>query len=487
MRPTFKILDKLLIKQIIDEAVGVLCSLGIEILNQEAYDLLISNGLKKSSDAKYLIFKEEHIEQALKSAPSSFKLYNIYGKEATYFNDHSVHFTPGSSALKYYDAELKKIRDPLTQDYINYAKVVDQLENLASQSTAFIPSDVDNRISDVYRLYLSLLYGSKPVITGVFRKESFQVMYDLQCIIRGTDKELSQKPLTVFTCCPTSPLKWTNTSAQNLIDCARRNIPVELVTMPLSGFLSPVTLTGSLIQHCAEILSGLVIHQMANPGAPVLYGSSITIFDMRHETTPMGAVESMMMSCGVNEIGKELNLPTQAYISLSDAKHLDAQAGLETAMGATMATLSGINNISGPGMMEFENCFSTEKLILDNEIAGMCIRLSKGIIPKEDFPSKDRFQELRDEEYLIISDHTQKFLKEEHHFPGVLIDRQSHTRWEDNESPQLTETAVKEVKKLVDTYKPTNIKEETRQELHKRISEYAKSLGTEIPLSAEPM
>ena len=157
MRPTFKILDNSLINQIIDEAVGVLCSLGIEILNQEAYDLLISNGLKKSSDAKYLIFKEEHIEQALKSAPSSFKLYNIYGEEATYFNDHSVHFTPGSSALKYYDAELKKIRDPLTQDYINYAKVVEQLENLASQSTAFIPSDVDNRISDVYRLYLSLL------------------------------------------------------------------------------------------------------------------------------------------------------------------------------------------------------------------------------------------------------------------------------------------------------------------------------------------
>jgi len=487
MRPTFKILDKSLINQIIDEAVGVLCSMGIEILNQEVSDLLISNGINKSSNAQYLIFKEEHIEQALKSAPSSFKLYNIYGDEATYFNNYSVHFTPGSSALKYYDAEHKKIRDPLTQDYIVYAKVVDQLANLASQSTAFIPSDVDDRISDVYRLYLSLLYGSKPVITGIFRKESFQVMHDLLCIIRGTDKELSQKPLSVFTCCPTSPLKWTNTSVQNLIDCARRNVPVELITMPLSGFLSPVTLTGTLIQHCAEILSGLVIHQMANPGAPVLYGTSSTIFDMRHETTPMGAVESMMMSCGVNEIGKELNLPTQAYISLSDAKNLDAQAGLETAMGATMATLSGINNISGPGMMEFENCFSTEKLILDNEIAGMCLRLSKGIIPKEDFPSKDRFQELRDEEYLIISDHTRKFLKEEHHFPGALIDRQSHARWEDNESPQLIETAVKEVKKLVETYKPTNIQEDTRRELHNRISEYAKLLGTEIPPSAKSM
>ncbi len=487
MRPTFRILDKSLITQIIDEAVGVLCSIGIEIQNQEASDLLISQGIKKSKNSPYLIFKEKHIEQALKSKPSSFKLYNINSVEATHFDGYKVHFTPGSSALKFYDAGLRKIREPNTEDYINYTKVVDQLENLASQSTAFIPFDVDDRISDVYRLYLSLLYGTKPVITGVFKKESYQVMYDLQCIIRGTKKELSQKPMTVFTCCPTSPLKWTNTSAQNLIDCARSNVPVEIVAMPLSGFLAPVTLTGTLIQHCAEILSGLVIHQLANPGAPVLYGGSITTFDMRHETTPMGAVESMMMSCGANEIGKELNLPTQAYISLSDAKHLDAQAGLETAMGATLATISGINNISGPGMMEFENCFSTEKLILDNEIAGMCLKLSNGITPKEDFPAIERFQELREEKHLIISDHTRKFLKEEHFFPGPLIDRQSNARWESKGSPELIETALKEVKKLVKSYKPSVLHEDTKRELHKRITDYAKKLETKLPPAATPL
>ena len=392
MRPTFKILDNSLIRQIIDEAIGVLCSIGIEVHNQDALNLLKSNGIEESQNSPYLILNEALIDRVLKSAPSSFKLYNMIGEEATHFNRYNVHFTPGSSALKYYDTGIRKMRDPLTQDYIQYAKVVDQLNNIASQSTAFIPSEVDDRISDVYRLYLSLLYGSKPVITGIFRKESYQVMYDLQCIIRGTKEELSQKPMTVFTCCPTSPLKWTNTSAQNLIDCARSDVPVEIVTMPLSGFLSPVTLTGTLIQHCAEILSGVVIHQLANPGAPLLYGSSITIFDMRYETTPMGSIESMMMACGVNEIGKELNLPTQAYISLSDAKHLDAQAGMETAMGATLGTISGINNISGPGMLEFENCFSTEKLVLDNEIVGMCLRLNKGIVPKEDFPSKERFR-----------------------------------------------------------------------------------------------
>ena len=113
--------------------------------------------------------------------------------------------------------------------------------------------------------------------------------------------------------------------------------------MPLSGFVAPVTLTGTIIQHTAETLSGLVISQLVNPGTPILYGGSPAIFDMRYETTPMGAVETMMIDCAYSEIGKFLGMPTQAYISLSDAKQLDAQAGLESGIGATLAALSGIN------------------------------------------------------------------------------------------------------------------------------------------------
>ena len=100
--------------------------------------------------------------------------------------------------------------------------------------------------------------------------------------------------------------------------------------MPLTGFVSPVTLVGSVVQHAAETLSGVVLSQLAAPGAPMLWGGSPAVFDIRYETTPMGAIETMMIDCGCNEVGKYLGLPTQAYISLSDAKLLDAQAGMET-------------------------------------------------------------------------------------------------------------------------------------------------------------
>ena len=472
MRPKVKFLNDELIKKIINESIEILCKMGVEINNQNVLSLLSDNGAKIEKDRVY--FTENIIQKALKTAPNSFKLYDVNGNETNDFSGDKVHFTPGSAALHLLDYQTKEIRNPSTEDYIDYLKVVSQLKHIASQSTALIPADVHEKISDSYRLFLSLLYCEKPVVTGTFTMESFEIMKDFQLAVRGNEKNLKEKPLTVFSCCPTSPLKWSDITSQNVLDCAKYSIPVEFIAMPLSGFIAPVTLTGSLIQHTAETLSGIVINQLANPGTPMLYGGSPAIFDVRYETTPMGAVETMMIDCAYNEIGKFLGIPTQAYISLSDAKQLDAQAGLESGMGATLAALSGINNISGPGMLDFESCISLEKLVLDNEICGMNLRMIEGIEPKEDFPSIPIFEELLKENHLLISKHTRKYLKKEHYFPGEVINRANRPRWIAEGKTTLEERAHTEVEKLIHNYKPSSLPNEIKNDLIKLMENEAK-------------
>jgi len=465
MRPVIKFLDEDLIKKIINEAMQILSTLGVEIHNDNVLAMLSDYGMKIEKDTKKVYLNEDIIQRALNSSPASFKLFDVLERETHHFSEYNIYFTPGSAALNILDHSSQKMRKPNTTDYVNYAKLVSRLENIASQSTAFIPADVHEKISDSYRLFLSLLYGEKPVVTGTFTIEAFQIMKELQLAIRGTKENLQEKPLTVFSCCPTSPLRWSDVTSQNVVDCAEYGIPVEFIAMPLSGFMAPVTIVGTLIQHTAETLSGIVISQLDKPGAPMLFGGSPAIFDVRYETTPMGAIETMMIDCAYNEIGKYLGLPTQAYICLSDAKLLDAQAGLESATGATLAALSGINNISGPGMLDFESCQSLEKLVLDNEICGMSLRLIKGIEPKEDFPSQPIFQELLEEQHLLISDHTRKYLKEEQYFPGLVIDRANRSRWKEEGSQTLGERAHREVERLIQEYQPSELSDETKKEM----------------------
>jgi len=465
MRPSLRFLDDSLIETIIAEARDILRTLGIKIENGEALGLLGDHGARIDRGTRMAFFSDDIIDKALASSHSGFKLFDVLGNEAVDLSGQQVNFTPGSSSLYIRDSHTGKSRRPKTDDYTAYARLVSRLPFIASQSTAFVPDDIDEQIADSYRLYLSLMVCEKPVVTGTFTESGFEVMKRLQVAVRGSDSALKSKPLTIFSCCPTSPLKWSNIIAQNLIDCARSGIPVEFIAMPLSGFISPVTLTGTLVHHTAETLSGIVISQCASPGAPMLYGGAPAAFDVRYETTPMGAVETEMIDCAYCEIGKYLNIPTQAYIALSDAKDLDAQAGIETSMGATLAALSGINNIAGPGMLDFVNCFSPEKLVLDNEICGMMYRMIKGIVPRDDFPAVPHFEELLRDQHLLISDHTRTYLREEHYFPGSIIDRANRSRWMEEGAKTLLERAAAEITRLNAEYEPSRLSDDIKNEL----------------------
>jgi trimethylamine--corrinoid protein Co-methyltransferase len=465
MRPILRLLGDELSDRIIAEAREVVCKLGFEIHNKPVLALLADHGAPVDEDNCNARLTEDLIDRALATVPPSFKLYDVLGNETHDFQCDNVYFTPGSTALNILDNRSGELRRPSTADYIRYVKLTSGLRHLAAQSTALIPADVHDKVSDSYRLYLSLLYGEKPVITGAFTVEGFEIMKDLQVAVRGDEHALRAKPLTIFSACPTAPLKWSDVTSQNLVDCARWSIPVELISMPLSGLVAPVTLVGSLVQQTAENLSGVVISQLVNPGHPLLYGGSPAIFDMRFGTTPMGAVETMMLDCASSELGKRLGMPTQGYIALSDAKQLDAQAGLETGMGALLAALSGINSISGPGMLDFESCLSLEKLVVDNEICGMTYRLLSGLEPREDFPALPLFQELRREKSLLIADHTRRHLREEITFPGPVIDRASLGRWLEGGRLTLRERAAREVSRLLEQYTPSRLRQETKLEL----------------------
>jgi trimethylamine---corrinoid protein Co-methyltransferase len=482
MRPRLNFLDDALVGRILEEARHLLATLGVEVHNDGATELLLAHGARKDERGRVRL-PADLVDRALRAAPHAVRLFDALGSQTHELGGDAVYFTPGSAAIHVLDGETGRIRTPSTADYVRYAKLVAGLPHLAAQSTALIPADVPEGIQDGYRLFLSLLLGEKPVVTGAFSAAGFGVMRDLQLAVRGTAETLREKPLCVFSCCPTAPLKWSYETSQNVIDCARSGIPVEFVSMPLSGFVAPVTLVGSVVQHAAETLSGVVLSQLTSAGAPVVWGGSPAIFDIRFETTPMGAIETMMLDCANAEVGRRLGLPTQGYIALSDAKALDAQAGLETGMGAVLAGLSGINSVSGPGMLDFESCQSLEKLVLDDEICGMVARLRRGIEPRDDFPSRELFEELLRDQHLLIAAHTRKHRKEQIHLTSPVIERAPLGRWREEGESTLGQRASREVERLLAAWTPSRLPDDTKRALRERMGHAAREAGqVELPM-----
>jgi trimethylamine--corrinoid protein Co-methyltransferase len=478
-RPKLELLELDAVDRIVDQAMEILQKVGIFVENEEGLKLLGDAGAQRDARQNRVYIKRDLVEKCLQTVPAHIQVYDRNGQMILDLRDDQVHFDPGSAALRIFDPKLGKPRDAITADLVNLARLVEELPHFKAQSTAVISSDVPQEIADRYRLYIALGNCTKPVVTGTFAKEGFAVMRDMLAAVRGGEDRLRQKPLAIFDCCPSPPLKWSDLTCQSLIDCARTGIPAELVSMPLTGATSPVTLAGAVVQHCAENLSGIVIHQLAQAGAPIIYGGSPSCFDMRKGTAPMGAVETMMIDMAYSQVGKHLNLPTHAYMALSDAKTLDAQAGLESGMGAILAALAGINVVSGPGMLDFESCQSLEKLVMDNEICGMAYRLIGGIALREEVLALGILEKIGQVGHFLTDAHTLKWFRKEAYFPGPAIDRGTLGEWEQTGRLTVAQRAHQQVEKILAEAEPKPLFEDVAEELERILLADGKRYGLE--------
>jgi len=443
-RPRVSLMSKGDAGRIVGEACRVLEETGVAVEDPEGETLLLDAGADRHTDRVRI--PERLVRNALATAPSEIRLFDREGGLAAELAGDTVHFDPGSAAIHVLDGGSGKRREATTRDVVDLVRLVDGLPHYAAQSTALLPSDVPEPVGDRYRLFLALRYGIKPVVTGTFVADGFAPMKEMLVLFREDEDDLRKRPLAVFDCCPSPPLRWSRLTCRCLLDCARAGIPAELVSMPLTGATAPVTLRDAVVQHCAENLSGVVLHQLARPGAPVVYGGAPSAFDMRHGSTPMGAVETMMIHLAYSQVGKHLNLPTHGYLGLSDAKTPDYQAGLESGVGAVLAALAGINMVSGPGILDYILTQSLEKLLLDHEACGMALRLVRGISPGDD-DAVDLIRDLVVSGEFLSHPHTREHWRRELGVASPLIDRESYGDWEARGARSALERAREEVER----------------------------------------
>jgi len=439
----------------------VLEKAGVKVNNGQALKLLKDNGCTVDADIVHM--PPSLVEESVKKAPASFDLYTREADETHTVGGDNVIYNPGSAAIFFIDRETGEMRRADARDFKELVRLTDALEHIHAQSTAMVPADVPDQISDLYRLYVILKNSSKPIVTGAFTKEGLIDMKNMLDAVAG--EGLAEAPRAIFDCCPSSPLMWSDVTCQNLLDCAEHGIPAEIIPAPQMGATSPVTIAGTIVEANAEFLSGAVISQLAEPGSPIVYGGSPSVFDMRHCTARLGAVEAVMAACAFAEMGKHYGVPTHGYLGLSDSKAVDAQSSFESGMGILLAAMARVNVVSGPGMQASENCQSLEKLVIDNELCGAAYRLIDGIRVDEETLAAEIISKVGPGGHFLAEKHTRDHHRKERFMPSDVIDRLSPDAWGKAGSKDATQRAKEKADKILREHTPKPLPRDSEDRL----------------------
>lgn len=446
--PQLRVLSNSEIELMHENAVRVLENAGVVFAYGEALDILEEAGCTVDRETQKVKLPRALIEKCIETAPASFDLYDRDGNYYCKFGDSQSRFNPGSSAGFMLADDGVTVRPSTVADLKLISKVAEYLPQIDFVSSSVVCEEAPGDLGSQYLYYTEMKYSKKPIIGGATDAMGVPRTFKLLEAVLGSEKNVMEKPYTIFDICVTSPMTWSHIGAQNIVDCAKRNIPIELISAQIAGASGPITIAGCILQHTVETLAGLVLAQVVRPGLPVVYGGAPCTFNMRTMYTPMVSMEANMVTAGYALMGKYYGLPTHTYAALSDSKAIDYQAGSETARSGFIALQLGIDNISGAGGLNVIAEMSVEKMVMDAEFIGSLKHFAQGINFNEETLANDVICKVGPAGNYLKEKHTLKWYKTEHNYDNLVMNYQDRAAWKKEGGKSIFEKAKDEVAKF---------------------------------------
>ena len=417
------------IEEIHQASLAVLEHTGLLVENEAALELYRQGGAKIEERRVYL--PPGMIQAALQTVPHRVLLAGRDPSHDMVLEGGRVHAGTGGSPTQVLDPGADTVRPATLRDLADLVRLADALRYCDFVVMPLFPTDVSADDAPINRFFTCVMNTTKHVMGGVGSVAGARQVIELGVIMAGSLEALQARPfISAITSWMVSPLRLDTEVTSILLEWCRHGLPVALSSAPMAGSTAPVTLAGTLVQLNAEQLSGMVLTQLARPGAPVLAGYIPGVADMRSGGYLGGTVEFGMMQAAAAQLGRFYGVPVYGSGGMTDAKVPDAQAGYEKMSTLLLAAMGGCDYIHhAVGMITNMNSASLEQAVIDDEIVGMVMRVLRGVEVTPATLGVEAIERVGPGGHYLLDDHTRQFMRAEHFLP-TLADRQSRGSWE---------------------------------------------------------
>ena len=468
--PQFSILSETQLQDIHLAALEVLRRTGIRFHHQEALDLLKNAGAF-ISDGNLVKFPTRLVEDAIASAPGRIVMCDRDGDPAMYLEGTKVYFGTGSDCLNLLDPETGEHRKFIQADIVNGYRPCDALPNIHFVMSIGIPSDADPDLTYDVQMALMLEHTTKPIVFVTNDKTSCQRAIDMAAAVTGGYEALREQQHILLYSEPSSPLQQSQTAVDKLLLMAEYELPVIHSPGPLMGGTAPITIAGGLVMSLAEILSGLVVHQMTNPGAPFVFGAGLHHMDMKSTQICYGGPEFQLTKAAIAQLGRWYGMPTWGYAGCSDAKVMDEQAAAEAMLSVLMAKLTGANLIHDVGYMESGLTTSYEMIVLTDELIAMTDSLINGIEVSDETLMLDELHEVGPGGHFLDTEATLARFRD-FWYPD-LMSREIRETWLERGATTLGERLTAKVLEIIKEHQVEPLDPDKKQKIQEILAQAA--------------
>lgn len=455
---------------------NILEDTGVIIDESYAFGILKKAGAKVDEKNRRVWIPASLVKENIRKAPRRFTLYARNPKKNLEFGGHVVHFAPGGTPNKVVDIETGEYRPASLRDLENFVKLVDALESIHLCSHMVSVSEVPDSLAPILSILVQAKNTSKCIEGDAVGRFRAQNTLRMGAVIAGGIEEFRKKPTLYGIVNPISPLKHGREMVEGLIEYSKQGAPIIIASEIMAGATGPVTLAGLLAQQNAEVLSGIVISQLVNPGTPVMYGNVSSIMDMKTGTIALGAIEAGLINLAWAQMSRYYGIPCRGTAGNTDSKISDVQSGYEKALGLFLATLGGIDFVfDAAGLVNSSLAFSYEQMVIDSEILGMVLRAIEGIEVSKETLAVDLIGDTGPGGHYLSKKHTLEWFRKEHFIPKIS-DRNPREKWENAGSKDLRIVAKERVKDILEFHEPESLDGDLREELEKIVTEAQKRI-----------
>ncbi len=408
------------------------------------------------------------VEQAIDSAPKSVQMYDRLGEPALNLERGFVYYGTGSDCPNVLDFESGERRRAVEKDVEVFTRLSDALPEIDFILSMAIASDAPTPTADLHHFRAMLYNTTKPIFYTVVNDENNQIIIDLASLVAGSLQALKDRPFIANFGMPSPPLRHSKSALRNLIGCARNSIPAVYASGTQMGTSGPMAIAGATVSSNCDVLSGLVIHQLANPGAPFIYGVCIPPIDMRTTIECYGAPEHFLGDLVNVRVAQRYGLPTWGYAADSDSKVLDLQAAIEYLGSSLMGLLSGCNLLHDVGYLESGMAASCESIVFGNEVVAYARRIVRPVVVNQETLATDLIKKVGPGGTFMTEKHTFKHFREFWYSP--LIDRHRHDGWVKDGRLSMLDRIRKRTVEILSSHTPLPLDSSVIRAIDDRIS-----------------